>query len=53
MIVYTVKAAVDDDDISVWRIFHSSTPYWAIMLIGVVLLVWFPKIATWLPSLAF
>jgi TRAP-type C4-dicarboxylate transport system permease large subunit len=53
LIVYTVKAAVDDDDISVWQIFHSSTPYWVIMLIGVVLLVLFPKIATWLPSLAF
>jgi len=53
LIVYTVKAAVDDDDVSVWQIFHSSTPYWVIMLIGVLLLVWFPKIATWLPSLAF
>jgi C4-dicarboxylate transporter, DctM subunit len=53
LIVYTVKAAVDDDDISVWQIFHSSTPYWVIMLIGVELLVLFPKIATWLPSLAF
>ncbi len=53
LIVYTVKAAVDDDDISVWQIFNASTPYWVIMLIGVVLLVLFPKIATWLPSLAF
>jgi C4-dicarboxylate transporter DctM subunit len=53
LIVYTVKAAVDDDDISVWQIFHASTPYWVIMLIGVLLLVMFPKIATWLPSLAF
>jgi C4-dicarboxylate transporter DctM subunit len=53
LIVYTVKAAVDDEDISVWQIFHSSTPYWMIMLIGVVMLVLFPKIATWLPSLAF
>jgi C4-dicarboxylate transporter DctM subunit len=53
LIVYTVKAAVDDDDISVWQIFHSSTPYWVIMLIGVLLLVMFPKIAIWLPGLAF
>jgi len=45
VIDHSVKVAVDDD-ISVLRIFHSSTPYWAIMLIGVVLLVWFPKIAT-------
>ena len=53
LIVFTVKAAVDDDDVTVWQIFKSSTPYWVIMLIGVVLLVLFPKIATWLPSLAF
>lgn len=53
LIVFTVKAAVDDDDITVWQIFKSSTPYWVIMLIGVVLLALFPKIATWLPSLAF
>jgi C4-dicarboxylate transporter DctM subunit len=53
LIVFTVKAAVDDEDITVWEIFKSSTPYWVIMLIGVVLLTLFPKIATWLPSLAF
>jgi tripartite ATP-independent transporter DctM subunit len=53
LIVYTVKAAIDDDDIGIWDIFKSSTPYWIIMLIGVLLLVWFPKIATLLPSLAF
>lgn len=53
LIVYTVKAAVDDDDITIWQIFKSSTPYWMIMLLGVVLLVVFPQIATWLPSLAF
>jgi TRAP-type C4-dicarboxylate transport system permease large subunit len=53
LIVYTVKAAIDDDDITIWDIFKSSTPYWVIMLIGVLLLVWFPKIATLLPSLAF
>ena len=53
LIVFTVKAAVDDDDVTIWEIFKSSTPYWVIMLIGVVLLAVFPKIATWLPSLAF
>lgn len=53
LIVYTVKAAVDDDDVTIWEIFKSSTPYWVIMLVGVVLIAMFPKIATWLPSLAF
>jgi len=53
LIVNSVKAAVDDDGISVWQIFHSSTPYWVIMLIGAVSLVLFARIATWLPSLTF
>jgi tripartite ATP-independent transporter DctM subunit len=53
LLVFTVKAAIDDDDVTIWQIFKSSTPYWMIMLLGVVLLVLFPKIATWLPSLAF
>jgi tripartite ATP-independent transporter DctM subunit len=53
LIVYTVKAAVDDSDVTIWEIFLSSTPYWVIMLAGVALIAVFPKIATWLPSLAF
>ena len=53
LIVFTVKAAVEDDSITIWEIFKSSTAYWVIMLIGVVLLAMFPKIATWLPGLAF
>jgi TRAP-type C4-dicarboxylate transport system permease large subunit len=53
LIVYTVKAAIDDDDVSIWQIFRSSTPYWAIMLFGVALIAMFPQIATWLPSLVF
>jgi C4-dicarboxylate transporter, DctM subunit len=53
LIVYTVKAAVDDDDVTIWEIFKSSTPYWVIMLVGVLLIAMFPKIATWLPGLAF
>lgn len=53
LIVYTVKAAIDEDDVSIWTIFKSSTPYWGIMLLGVVLIAMFPQIATWLPSLVF
>jgi tripartite ATP-independent transporter DctM subunit len=53
LIVFTVKAAVDDDEVTIWEIFKSSTPYWVIMLIGVVLIARFPQIATLLPSLAF
>lgn len=53
ILVYTVKSAIDDKDISLWDIFASSTPYWAVLLISVVLIAIFPGIATFLPKLIF
>jgi len=53
LLVYTVKAAIDDKDISIWSIFWSSTPYWIVLLIAVVLIAFFPGIATYLPKLMF
>jgi C4-dicarboxylate transporter DctM subunit len=53
ILVYTVKSAIDDKDISVWDIFASSTPYWVVLLIAVVLVALFPGIATYLPKLVF
>ncbi len=55
LLVYTVKAAIreEDDSISVMEIFKSSTPYWVIMLVGMIAIVNFPQIATYLPNLAF
>ncbi len=55
LLVYTVKAAIDDegDDVSIIQIFKSSTPYWIIMLISMVAIAEFPQIATLLPSLMF
>ncbi len=53
ILVYTVKSSIDDRDISVWRIFASSTPYWVILLVAVVLVAIFPGIATYLPDLVF
>ena len=55
LLVYTVKAAVSgiDDTVSIMQIFKSSTPYWIIMLIGMVAIVAFPQIATYLPDLLF
>ena len=50
LLVYTVKAAIQDDDVGVQRIFMSSIPYWGIMLFGVVLIILFPKIASFLPE---
>lgn len=53
ILVYTVKSAIDDKDISIWAIFASSTPYWIVLLISVVLIAIFPGIATFLPKLMF
>jgi tripartite ATP-independent transporter DctM subunit len=53
ILVYTVKSAVDDKDISIWSIFWSSTPYWIVLLIAVVAIALFPGIATFLPRLMF
>jgi TRAP-type C4-dicarboxylate transport system permease large subunit len=53
ILVYTVKSSIDDRDISIWSIFASSTPYWVVLLIAVVLVALFPGIATYLPRLVF
>jgi tripartite ATP-independent transporter DctM subunit len=56
LLVYTVKAAIqddDDEDVSIMRIFKSSTPYWIIMLVGMIAIAVFPQIATVLPDMAF
>jgi tripartite ATP-independent transporter DctM subunit len=53
LLVYTVKSAIDDKDISIWGIFASSTPYWVVLLLAVVLVAFFPGIATFLPNLVF
>ncbi len=51
LLVYTVKAAIRDEDIGVQKIFYSSIPYWFVMLFTVLLIVLFPGIANWLPNL--
>ncbi len=55
LLVYTVKSAIEgiDPDMSVMTIFISSTPYWMVMLLGMVLIINFPVIATFLPRLLF
>jgi tripartite ATP-independent transporter DctM subunit len=55
LLVYTVKAAIvgHGDDVSIVQIFKSSTPYWIIMLLGMIAIAAFPEIATYLPNLLF
>ncbi len=55
LLVYTVKAAIQDEDpdVSIIDIFKGAMPYWLIMLAAMALIVQFPQIATLLPSLMF
>ncbi len=55
LLVYTVKAAIHEiePDMNVMTIFKSSTPYWIIMLIGMVIIINFPQIAIYLPGKLF
>jgi len=43
----------EDPSVSLGEIFWSSTPYWVIILLAMVLIIVFPKIATLLPGLLF
>jgi tripartite ATP-independent transporter DctM subunit len=51
LLVYTVKAAIQDDSVGVQRIFVASIPYWGVMLFTILLLIYFPSIANYLPNL--
>ncbi len=51
LLVYTVKAAINDPDVGIQHIFLSSVPYWLVMLIVVLLLIGFPQIANFFPNL--
>jgi len=55
LLVYTVKSAIADiePDMNVMTIFKSSTPYWIIMLVAMVLIVMYPGIASYLPNVLF
>ncbi|MEL0105970.1 MAG: TRAP transporter large permease [Rhodospirillales bacterium] len=54
LLVYTVKSTIPEEkDVSVMQIFKSSTPYWIIILICMVMIAIFPQIATYLPKLVF
>jgi len=53
LLVYTVKAAIQDDTVSIVEIFTSSIPYWVIMLAAVVVMAYVPQLATYLPGLLF
>jgi C4-dicarboxylate transporter DctM subunit len=51
LLVFTVKAAVNDRTVSLGEIFYGATPYWAVLLIVIAAIAMFPQIASYLPSL--
>jgi tripartite ATP-independent transporter DctM subunit len=52
ILVFTVKAAVTDEkDLTPGEIFKGAIPYWIMLLIAILTLVFFPQVATWLPNL--
>ncbi len=51
ILVFTVKSAVPDPDVTLAEIFRGSIPYWIVLLALVALLAVFPQIATFLPNL--
>ncbi len=51
ILVFTVKAALPDENMALSEIFRGSVPYWICLLLVIVVIAVFPKIATWLPYL--
>ena len=51
ILVFTVKAAVTDEkDLSPGEIFKGAIPYRIMLLIAILSLVFYPQVATWLPT---
>lgn len=50
LLVFTVKAALPDEGVSLAEIFRGSIPYWICLLMVIVVIAAFPGIATWLPT---
>jgi tripartite ATP-independent transporter DctM subunit len=51
ILVFTVKAALPQENVSTGEIFAGSVPYWICLLLVIVILAGFPQLATWLPNL--
>ena len=53
LLVYTVKGSVPDKKVTLAQIFIGSTPYFLLILVAALLVLWLPWLATWLPRLMF
>jgi C4-dicarboxylate transporter, DctM subunit len=53
ILVFTVKAALPEEAITVGEIFRGAIPYWIALLAVIVAIAAWPGLATWLPNLEF
>ena len=52
LLVYTVKGSVPDKLVTLGMIFKGGVPYLLLIILAAVLVLLFPPLATWLPSVA-
>jgi tripartite ATP-independent transporter DctM subunit len=50
ILVFTVKAALPHENVTLGEIFRGAVPYWICLLAVIVVIAIFPKLATWLPN---
>jgi C4-dicarboxylate transporter DctM subunit len=50
LLVYTVKGAVTDPSVTLGKIFVGSTPYFLLILLAALIVLFVPALATWLPK---
>lgn len=50
LLVYTVKGAISDPDVSLSTVFRGSVPFWIMILIAAAAVMMVPQLATWLPN---
>ena len=50
LLIFTVKAAVPDNTVTLGMIFRGAIPFWIMILMVAVLVVVFPGLANWLPQ---
>ncbi len=53
LLVYTVKGSVTDQTATLGKIFAGSTPYFLLILVAALIVLFVPALATWLPNLMF
>jgi tripartite ATP-independent transporter DctM subunit len=53
LLVYTVKGSVPDKEATLGMIFKGSTPYFLLILVAALIVLFIPSLATWLPRLMF